>query len=159
MFNWLNHFWGGQFAEQQVLDVFAGSGAFGLECVSRGARDVVLIDNHKPAVENIRNILQHWQKQDAGIAQVRALADDALKVLAQFAEQNIYFDVIFLDPPFGQDWLARTLPLIAPLCVEDTLLYVEVEKGFDWTVLSQFGWACVREGKTQQTLYGLWKRQ
>ena len=157
VFNWLNHFWGGQFAEQQVLDVFAGSGAFGLECVSRGARDVVLIDNHKPAVENIRNILQHWQKQDAGIAQVRALADDALKVLAQFAEQNIYFDVIFLDPPFGQDWLARTLPLIAPLCVEDTLLYVEVEKGFDWTVLSQFGWACVREGKTQQTLYGLWR--
>ena len=120
---------------------------------------MVLIDNHKPAVENIRNILQHWQKQDAGIAQVRALADDALKVLAQFAEQNIYFDVIFLDPPFGQDWLARTLPLIAPLCVEDTLLYVEVEKGFDWMMLSQFGWACVREGKTQQTLYGLWKRQ
>ena len=159
VFNWLNHFWGGQFAEQQVLDVFAGSGAFGLECVSRGARDVVLIDNHKPAVENIRNILQHWQKQDAGIAQVRALADDALKVLAQLAEQNTYFDVIFLDPPFGQDWLARTLPLIAPLCVEDTLLYVEVEKGFDWMILSQFGWTCVREGKTQQTLYGLWKRQ
>ena len=96
---------------------------------------------------------------NASIAQVRALADDALKVLAQFAEQNIYFDVIFLDPPFGQDWLARTLSLIAPLCVEDTLLYVEVEKGFDLTVLSQSGWTCVREGKTQQTLYGLWKQR
>lgn len=159
VFNWLNHFLGGQFSEQRILDVFAGSGAFGLECVSRGARDVVLIDNHQPAVESIRKTLQYWQKQDVSIAQVRAQVDDALKVLAQLAEQNTYFDVIFLDPPFGQQWLVRTLPLISPLCVEDTLLYVEVEKGFDWAVLSQFGWTCVREGKTQQTLYGLWKRQ
>ena len=156
VFNWLNHFWGGQFAEQRILDVFAGSGAFGLECVSRGAREVILIDKYKPAVDAMRQTLQHWRQQDPSVAQVRAVADDALKVLAQLGEQNTYFDVIFLDPPFGHDWLVRTLPLIQPLCVADTLLYVEVEKGLDLAVLGQAGWNCVREGKTQQTQYGLW---
>ena len=156
VFNWLHHFWGGQFAEQSVLDVFAGTGAFGLECVSRGARDVILIDKHKPAVENIRKTLQHWQKQDDSVAQVRVLQDDALAVLAQLAAQKHTADVIFLDPPFGHGWLERVLPLIAPLCFEDTLLYIETEKSVDLSTLTSAGWHCVREGKTQQTQYGLW---
>ena len=159
VFNWLHHFWGGQFAGQTALDVFAGTGAFGLECVSRGARDVILIDNHKPTVENIRKTLQHWQKQDDSVVQVRVLQDDALAVLTQLASQKHTFDVIFLDPPFGHGWLERVLPLIAPLCFEDTLLYIETEKSVDLSALVQAGWRCVREGKTQQTQYGLWQLQ
>lgn len=156
VFNWLSHFWGGQFEGQSALDVFAGTGALGLECVSRGMREVVLIDAHQPAVENIRQTLQHWRTQDDSVAQVRVLHDDALRVLTQCAEEQRYFDVIFLDPPFGHGWLEKILPLLQPLCVEDTLLYIETEKNFDLTALMQAGWQCVREGKTQQTQYGLW---
>lgn len=156
VFNWLQHFWGGQFAGQTALDLFAGTGAFGLECVSRGAREVILIDNHPPAVDNIRKTLQHWGRQDDSVEQVRVVQDDALMALSQLAEQQLAFDVIFLDPPFGQGWLERVLPLIAPLCYEDTLLYIETEKGMDLNILAQSGWHCVREGKTQQTQYGLW---
>lgn len=156
VFNWLNHFWGGQFAGQTALDVFAGTGAFGLECVSRGARDVILIDNHKPAVENIRKILQHWGKQDDSIAQIKVIQDDALTILTQLAGQKQTFDVIFLDPPFGHGWLERVVPLIHPLCGDDTLLYIETEKSVDLSALTSAGWHCVREGKTQQTQYGLW---
>lgn len=156
VFNWLNHFWGGQFAGRTVLDVFAGTGAFGLECISRGAREVILIDSHKPAVENIRKTLQHWGKHDGSIAQIKLIQDDALAVLTQLAGQKQTFDVIFLDPPFGHGWLERVVPLIRPLCGDDTLLYIETEKSADLSVLTQAGWHCVREGKTQQTQYGLW---
>ena len=163
VFNWLNHLWGGQFADKKIIDAFAGTGAFGLECISRGARAVTLIDAHAPAITAINQTLAHWRQQNASVAQVQAITGDALHQLTQLtqltqsAQAGQMFDLVFLDPPFGQGWLDKTLPLVAPLCHADTLLYVEVEKKADLTALSAQGWTCLREGTTAQVAYSLWR--
>ncbi len=161
VFNWLNHLWGGQFVDKKIIDVFAGTGAFGLECVSRGARAVTLIDTHTPAIIAIRQILTHWEKQDPSVVQARTIAGDALNHLSQYAQAKQTFDLVFLDPPFAQGWLDKTLPLVSPLCHTDSLLYVEVEKSANLDTsssLTQQGWECLREGTTQQVYYSMWRR-
>jgi 16S rRNA (guanine(966)-N(2))-methyltransferase RsmD len=158
VFNWLNHLWGGQFSEKKIIDAFAGTGAFGLECISRGARAVTLIDAHIPAINAIHQILTHWEKQDPSVAQARAIAGDALNHLSQCAQAKQTFDLVFLDPPFAQGCLDKTLPLLPPLCHADSLLYVEAEKGANLDALIQQGWTCLREGTTQQVYYSVWRR-
>jgi 16S rRNA (guanine(966)-N(2))-methyltransferase RsmD len=158
VFNWLNHLWGGQFSEKKIIDAFAGTGAFGLECISRGARAVTLIDAHIPAINAIHQILTHWEKQDPSVAQARAIAGDALNHLSQCAQAKQTFDLVFLDPPFAQGCLDKTLPLLPPLCHADSLLYVEAEKGANLDALIQQGWTCLREGTTQQVYYSLWRQ-
>lgn len=161
VFNWLNHLWGGQFADKKIIDVFAGTGAFGLECISRGARAVTFIDAHPPAIAAIAQTLTHWSKQDVSVASAQTLTDDALKKLHEYAQTQQTFDLVFLDPPFGKGWLDKTLPLVSPLCRPDSLLYVEVEKRANSDTLgalTQQGWECLREGTTQQVYYSLWRR-
>lgn len=157
VFNWINHLWGGQFSDKKIIDVFAGTGAFGLECLSRGARDVIMVDVHAPAIASIRQTLTHWCKQDASISQAQAITGDALNELNTCAQAGQMFDLIILDPPFAKGWLDKTLPLIAPLCHTDALLYIEVEKNADLGALTLQGWECLREGTTTQVTYSLWR--
>lgn len=161
VFNWLNHLWGGQFSEKKIIDTFAGTGAFGLECISRGARAVTFIDAHAPAIGAIIQTLAHWRTQDASVAHAQVITGDALKKLHEYAQAKQTFDLVFLDPPFAQGWLDKTLPLVSPLCHTDSLLYVEVEKSANLDTsssLTQQGWECLREGTTQQVYYSMWRR-
>lgn len=152
VFNWLTHQWGGVFEGKSVLDAFAGSGAFGLESISRGARDVMLIDTHKPAVAAMRATLARWKVN----ADVRN--DDTLKVCSELARAEKRFDWIVLDPPFGHGWLEKAVAAVAPLTHSGTWLYVEVEAGLDIAWLSQQGWENVREGKTKQVSFALFRK-
>jgi 16S rRNA (guanine(966)-N(2))-methyltransferase RsmD len=80
------------------LDAYAGSGAVGLEALSRGARDVVFIEHHRPAVKLIRQNLEalgiHFGFD--------LLACPVAKGLERLAEQGEKFDFIFLDPPYEE---------------------------------------------------------
>jgi 16S rRNA (guanine966-N2)-methyltransferase len=80
----------------RFLDVYAGSGAVGLEALSRGAGMVVFIEHHRPAVELIRQNLAAL-KIESGF---RLLTCAALNGLDQLAEAGAVFDFIFLDPPY-----------------------------------------------------------
>jgi 16S rRNA (guanine966-N2)-methyltransferase len=95
LFNWL----GGRVQGARCLDLFAGSGALGLEALSRGAAHVSFIDSAESAVRELRLRLAEWQ---AGDAQVERR--DALTFLAGSAAP---FDIVFLDPPFGAGLLAQ----------------------------------------------------
>lgn len=154
VFNWMNHQWGGVFEDKRILDAFAGSGAFGLECVSRGAQQVLMLDTHEPTIVNINKMLHRWQVGDA----VRALNHDALTWCAQRLESEQIFDWVVLDPPFGQAMLEKIAPLLERITGEQTWLYVEVEPGANLDVLAEYGWAMVREGKTAQVKYSLWAK-
>lgn len=85
----------------RFLDVFAGTGAIGIEALSRGATEVVFLENHAPAAKLIRENLIAL-----GIrAGSRVIAGDALRSLARLAEQcnaaGPAFDLVFLDPPYA----------------------------------------------------------
>ena len=78
------------------LDAYAGSGAVGLEALSRGAREVVFIEHHRPAAEMIRKNLASLQIESG----YRLLTCAVLTGFERLAEEVARFDFVFLDPPY-----------------------------------------------------------
>jgi 16S rRNA (guanine966-N2)-methyltransferase len=100
LFNWLAPV----IAGSRCLDLFAGSGALGLEAASRGAVSVTLVEADVAASRMLRQQVETLQA-----VQVEVVNQDALQFLARRREA---YDVIFLDPPFGHDLLAPSLMAI-----------------------------------------------
>lgn len=96
LFNWLQF----RIPGARCLDLFAGSGALGLEALSRGAAGVVFVEREPAAAAAIRATLSLL-----GGAHGQVEARDAFAYLAQPAPRP--FDVVFLDPPYDRHWLPR----------------------------------------------------
>nr|WP_206076936.1 16S rRNA (guanine(966)-N(2))-methyltransferase RsmD [Massilia horti] len=120
VFNWINHQLGGEWERLDVLDLFAGSGALGFEAASRGAGSVMMIDSHTPAVRQLELIKAKLKAENLNV-----LRADAFALAREMAARGQRFDLIFLDPPYQQDFLSRALPLAADLLKEGGLVYAE----------------------------------
>ena len=105
LFNWLQH----SIAGTRCLDLFAGSGALGLEALSRGAREVVFVEPAFAPAEMLAAELKRFEGGDLGGSRGRIVQASAERFLAAPGEP---FDVIFLDPPFGLDALPEYVRLI-----------------------------------------------
>ncbi len=81
-----------------VLDLFAGSGAFGIEALSRGAKQVVFVDKVSSAIFTIKKNIEKLGLQD----RVQIIKKDALKFLVRAKKSHMRFDIIFIDPPFDK---------------------------------------------------------
>ncbi|XKH02070.1 16S rRNA (guanine(966)-N(2))-methyltransferase RsmD [Marinobacter nauticus] len=101
LFNWLNF----HLAGRDCLDLFAGSGALGLEALSRGAGSATLVD-HTPALAGALKANLQLLKACNG----EVVCRDVTQYLTH--RNRPPFDIIFMDPPFRQGWLERLLPLI-----------------------------------------------
>ncbi len=120
VFNWISHQWGNDWTRATVLDLFAGSGALGFEAASRGAQSVVMVDTHSPVIRQLETIKDRLQADAVTLVRADALASAQSMML-----RGQRFDLVFLDPPYQQDFLARALPLCLQLLNEDGLVYVE----------------------------------
>ncbi|MFW2381901.1 MAG: RsmD family RNA methyltransferase, partial [Acidimicrobiales bacterium] len=80
----------------RVLDLFAGSGSFGLECLSRGAAEVIFVEQNRGAAR----VLQENLDTIDGADRARVLIRDASAVVASFGP-DIHFDLAFCDPPYA----------------------------------------------------------
>jgi 16S rRNA (guanine966-N2)-methyltransferase len=96
LFNWLQH----SLVDSRCLDLFAGSGALGLEALSRGASEVVFVEQAQLAARTLAAELQRL----GGADRARVVEVGASRFLRTPGEP---FDVVFLDPPFGSDALAE----------------------------------------------------
>ena len=92
--------------DANVLDLFSGSGAIGLETVSRGARKSILCDKEKQAIEIIRKNVQKTHMEQ----KVEIYNLDFKKILKEKIKEKQ--DIIFLDPPYKTDYIAQALELI-----------------------------------------------
>ncbi len=118
LFNWL----GPRVIGSRCLDLFAGSGALGLEAVSRGAAQACLIERDAVLAGALRELIAHWP----GGERVRVEQAEALRWLESCREN---FDIVFLDPPFGHGLQGRALAALAESagCRPGCLVYVECE--------------------------------
>ena len=91
---------------RRVLDLFAGTGQLGIECLSRGAASAVFVDRRADAVKLIRENLRLTELED----RARVVAGDSMEYLKSIREP---FDIIFLDPPYAAGLLERAIAHIA----------------------------------------------
>ena len=156
VFNWLHFLLDGNWSQLACLDLFAGTGALGFEAASRGAGSVLMVEEHTPAVLQLQTTKDKLQAE-----QVSILRGDAFSVAHKLAGSARRFDLIFLDPPFQQDWLARILPPCDSLLTENGIIYVESESGLmqdnppEW--LAQ--WHILRQGNAGMVFYHLLQRK
>lgn len=120
LYNWVHHFWSGDFSDKRVLDLFAGTGALGFEAASRGAAHVQMVESNPAALAALRAL-----RNKLGALQVRVHAGDATMVLERLEDAR--FDLVLVDPPFGKDWLNVLWNRLPPLLTDDGLLYIESE--------------------------------
>lgn len=99
LFNWL----ASDVPVSYCLDLFAGSGALGLEALSREAHHLVFVDTASAVIRTLRENLNTLRCDKAEVVQ-----RDALQFLQQPPAQP--FDIVFLDPPFRHGWLAKVIP-------------------------------------------------
>lgn len=86
---------GSEIEDKNILDLFAGSGAYGLEALSRGAKRVVFVDNFKESIKAIQKNLKSLNETTSDV-----LFMDYLNALDFFKTKQENFDVIFIDPPY-----------------------------------------------------------
>ena len=87
-----------QVEDALFLDVFAGSGAMGLEALSRGARHATFLEKNRLALQSIHKNLENLQLK----SHATVLPGNALLSLQKLAQKNASFDLIYIDPPYGQ---------------------------------------------------------
>ncbi|MFI4939973.1 MAG: 16S rRNA (guanine(966)-N(2))-methyltransferase RsmD [Burkholderiales bacterium] len=163
VFNWLNHLLNGAWDRVACLDLFAGTGALGFEAASRGAARVVMVEANPAAVR----LLQATQDKLHAL-QVSILRGDAgaialgmLDGLGDLRLDEKRFQVIFLDPPYHQDWLVKLLPTCARLLAEDGFLYAEAEQAFDDNFPQEWmnEWQVIKADKAGKVFYHLLQRK
>ena len=114
---------GGRVAGAEVLDVFAGTGAIGIEALSRGARRVVFVESDARAARLIvANLRAAGLTGDATV-----VASDALRALERLAARGASFAIVFLDPPYAAGASSAILERSAALVATGGVLVVEAD--------------------------------
>jgi 16S rRNA (guanine966-N2)-methyltransferase len=149
LFNWLGH----DLTGWRCVDAFAGTGALGLEAASRGAAEVVLIEQDAALVTRLNQLKARLQ----GAETVRVERGDALAGLRQ--RHGAGFDLVFLDPPFAEG--ANEALLTAALQAARTtlsatgLIYLEAPHAWSDEALAPLGLALHRHGKAGAVAFHL----
>ena len=148
LFNWL----GQDLSGLRCLDAFAGSGALGFEAASRGATEVLLIEQAPALVASLRDNATRLQA-----SQITVQRGDALSLMRQRAGQA--WDVVFLDPPFGDgqnEALFRdALKAARDLVSSNGSLYLEAPRVWADAELAELGWQVLRQGRAGQVAFHL----
>lgn len=148
LFNWLQpHIHGAR-----CLDLFAGSGALGLEALSRGAEACIFVDRERAVADSIRANLAMLQASGA-----EAIQSDALRFLDG---QSRPFDIVFIDPPFSLDIIGRCCAVLDARgwLAPSALIYLEQDRSRPQPALVD-GWSLHRQGHAGQVAYYLARRE
>ena len=109
-----------------VLDLFAGSGAIGIECLSRGAKKAYMCDKSHEAIKFIKDNVSKTRLQENAII----VNQDYAGFLHSLKYKDIKFDIIYLDPPYELDIAKNAIKLILDyeLLNEDGIIIVETDQ-------------------------------
>ncbi len=106
-----------------VLDLFAGSGAIGLECLSRGAKKAILCDKSKEAVEIIKRNIEKTHMEE----KAKVINADFETCLDKVKDEQ--FDIIYIDPPYATDYIFKSLKKIKEIGIakKESLIIIETD--------------------------------
>ncbi len=105
IFDQLEARWITDWSSVEVLDLFAGLGSLGLEALSRGAKRAVFVDHHLMTARQLTQTVQSFGAEN----RTEVLCKGALDALRWLAQRDQQFNLIFLDPPYREDWISAVL--------------------------------------------------
>lgn len=144
LFNWIHH----SVPASRCADLFCGSGALGLEALSRGAKSCVFVDNHRSVAQQMRDNLKILNSTAGTVVQANAI--EYLKTTPVTP-----FDLVFLDPPFRKGWLEQIIPLLEQGWLSQRAwVYIEMEKENSLPPLANH-WQLLKEKHAGQLSYRL----
>ncbi len=146
LFNTLMHRM--DFEDVRVLELFGGTGNISFEFLSRGCRDVTLVDDHRDCIDYVRDLAEQWRLSDY-LVTVRS---DALMFLETYSGDE--FNVIFADPPYDYTDSKNILELVfdRPILTNPGLFVMEHDKRQDFD--DHPNWVETREyGSTQFSFF------
>ena len=145
VFNWLH----GEVRGARCLDLFAGSGAIGIEALSRGAAHVDFVELNKKASRQLETNLGLLEADDGDVWH-----QDANLFLAN---QHQPYDIIFLDPPFHKGLAQEIVSKLAQtnFIQQDTLIYLEIEQDLELKLPDS--WELLKDKKAGQLQYRLYR--
>jgi 16S rRNA (guanine966-N2)-methyltransferase len=98
----------GSIKDSVCLDLFAGSGALGIEAISNGARACYFVDNNNIAIKTLQDNLTKLRVNE----EYHIVSKDYKQALQHFKDNNIKFDLILLDPPYNNTFIKQSIDLI-----------------------------------------------
>jgi len=141
VFNWLTP----RLHHARCLDLFAGSGALGVEALSRGAQHATFVEQEKSTCQALENTLTRLQCTNFKIQTTCALS-----MLKRPVRQT--FDIIFMDPPFHQGLIKQCHDALNKWngLQPFSWIYLEAERSLDVVQICQ-RWSVIKQGQTKQT--------
>ncbi|WP_067222292.1 16S rRNA (guanine(966)-N(2))-methyltransferase RsmD [Marinomonas gallaica] len=145
VFNWLNF----DIPGASCLDLFAGSGALGLEALSRGAKECTFVELNRAVAQQITHNLTTLKASNGSVINRDAMA--------YLNTPPTAFDVIFLDPPFRKGLLEKIIPMISEGWLKPNgYIYIEKESENALSCLPN-NWQLEKEKRAGQLTYALYK--
>ncbi|MDF2610141.1 MAG: hypothetical protein K0R92_1615 [Lachnospiraceae bacterium] len=141
LFNMINP----SLADCDFLDLFSGSGAIGIEALSRGAKSAVFVENNRAALDCIQSNLQFTGLKD----NAQVLVMDAVSSISYLEKSGKTFDIIFMDPPYHHLFEKEILNVLqhSDILHEDTIIIVEASIETDFDYVNQMNFNIYKEKK------------
>lgn len=151
VFNWIAPYLAGAYC----ADLFCGSGALGLEALSREAAHCTFVDASRTVTQQVQKNLATLNCSHADVLNQSAV--DFLESQANRENNTAKFDIVFIDPPFRKSWVDKILPLLTKgWLAHNALVYIEMEKEAPAPDLDQ-QWQLLKEKNAGQLIYRLYQ--
>ena len=124
------------------LDLFSGSGAIGIEALSRGAKKAYMVENNKKALQYIDYNLKFTKLIDDAIV----VKNDVLTALSNFEKDNLKFDIVFMDPPYNKLLEKEVLIFLSKsdLIDKSSLIIIEASNETDFSYVDELGFSVIK---------------
>jgi 16S rRNA (guanine966-N2)-methyltransferase len=147
LFNWLSHLHP-DLTSSRGLDLFAGTGALGFELASRGAREVLLVERDPALVQRLAAL-----RDRLGAREIQVIRGEAIEVARRLPAAS--FDLIFIDPPYGEPLLRPALSAARALLAPGGSIYAEAAQALKDADLQPLGLQAIRTGRAGRVHFHL----
>lgn len=146
----------GDISGSMCLDLFAGSGAYGLEAISRGASRVTFVENNFKCVQTIKENLGSLNI-DANIYDI--IKANALSIMPRLEKEGVRYDIVFMDPPYYKDMARKCLINVDSYDILSHIALVMVEHFKKDTLVSDLKTLILhKERQYSDTLISIFKK-
>jgi len=114
----------------RFLDLYAGSGAVGIEALSRGSKEAIFVENAKNAIEIIKQNLAFTKLTEDGSCKSEVIEKDVLTAIKLLEGKGV-FDIVFMDPPYSKDYEYEVLLALSKSDIIDEYSIIVIEEAID----------------------------